>query len=211
MDVLAALGLAFFFGFIGSIPLTGPIALLVFSRSAKRQFRKAVNLGLGAALAEGLYAGGAFWGFRTLVHSDALKRIADAVSAVVLVGLGIYFARWRFHERTPRRADDDRCFWTGFSISLLNPTLLVTWSVVVAALTSRDWLGGNRWHALPFGVGAALGVASWELLFVAGVRRFGDKFHQTLIRRIVRGVAVVLIALGAWSGYQFLHLVHLVG
>ena len=207
MEILTALGLALAFGFIGSVPLTGPIALLVLSRSVEKRFRAAVQIGLGAALAEGLYAGAAFWGFRTLVHSPRLERLSDFLSALVLTALGIYFLRWRFRDHAPPPTRGGRAGWTGFSISILNPTLLLTWSAAVAALTARHWVDGNRWLALPFGLGAALGVAGWELLFVAGIRQFGDRFQRSAIKLLVRCVALVLVALGGWSGYQWMLLV----
>ncbi len=43
-------------GFLGSVPLAGPIALLVFTRATQQDYRAAFLVGLGGAVAEGIYA-----------------------------------------------------------------------------------------------------------------------------------------------------------
>lgn len=205
MQVLLVFAAALGFGFVGSIPLTGPIAVLVLSRSVAGDYRTARQIGLGAALAEGLYAGIAYFAFSALSASKLLKPVADAVTMVVLVALGIYFAQWRYHEKRSRETHSQRGAWIGFSISIVNPTLLVTWSAVVAALIGRGIGNGAELLAVPFGLGAAVGVGGWELLFVRLVKRFGPKFTGATLQWAVRAVGVVLIGLGLWSGWSFWH------
>lgn len=205
MQALLLFAAALGFGFVGSIPLTGPIAVLVLSRSVAGDYRAANFIGLGAAVAEGLYAGIAYFAFSALSASELLRPIADAVTLVVLVALGAYFAQWRYHEKKSPKTHGKRAGWIGFSISIVNPTLLVTWSAVVAALIGRGFGGGGEWLAIPFGLGAAVGVGAWELLFVRFVRRFGPKFTGTTLQWVVRGVGIALVGLGAWSGWSFWH------
>ena len=55
MRLLAICALALVFGYIGSMPLAGPVAIMALSRAARRKFGEALRVGLGAAVAEGLY------------------------------------------------------------------------------------------------------------------------------------------------------------
>ncbi len=92
----AACLIALAFGYLGSMPLTGPIAVMEVSRAARRQFSEALRIGLGAALAEAMYAGVAFLGYTTLLaRHPMLLPVSHGVTAVVLTVLGIRFAVWK--------------------------------------------------------------------------------------------------------------------
>src|SRR5215469_14421808 len=96
MPLAFACVVAFLFGFVGSIPLAGPIAILMLSRAAQRRFGEAFRVGIGAALAEGTYSGIAFWGFNTfLAHGKRVEPVSHAAAALVLSGLGVAFMFWK--------------------------------------------------------------------------------------------------------------------
>ena len=67
MSVVVVCLIAALFGFAGSMPLAGPVAVLVVSRGALKEYTAAFRIGLGAAVAEGVYAFLAFWGFATFL------------------------------------------------------------------------------------------------------------------------------------------------
>lgn len=187
---------AFGFGFIGSIPLTGPIAVMVLSASVQKRFGAALRIGLGAALAEALYATVAFWGFSTfLANRPAILPISHGLSVVVLLLLGVYFFRWKpeedVHDGPARRFSG---FLLGFTVSALNPTLLATWSAAVAALYARQFFTFSAVLALPFGAAAGAGVACWELMLVWLLRRYGSHLPRSAMTRVVRVMGLLLIA-----------------
>ena len=55
-------------GFIGSVPIAGPVAALVFKCGLDGRFRKGLQIGFGNGVAEGLYACLAFWGVGALLR-----------------------------------------------------------------------------------------------------------------------------------------------
>ena len=57
--------LGFVMGFFGSVPITGPVAMMVLLWAAKGRTRAAMALVLCAALGESGYAGRAFYGSAT--------------------------------------------------------------------------------------------------------------------------------------------------
>jgi threonine/homoserine/homoserine lactone efflux protein len=205
VHLLAACGLALAFGYVGSVPLAGPIAVIVLSRAARGRFGEALRIGAGAAVAEGLYAGAAFWSFAALVHRSALLRpIARGATALVLLPLGLYFVFWRSTEkgRVDRHESRAGTALLGFTISALNPTLLITWSAAVGFSFSRQAPTIREWDAFPFGLSAGAGVVLWFLTLVLLVRRYKDKVRSDAISWVVRGLGVTLLFMGIWSTFD---------
>jgi threonine/homoserine/homoserine lactone efflux protein len=203
VHALAICLIAFAVGFIGSMPLAGPIAVMVVSRAARGQYRDAYRIGLGAAIAEGAYAAIAFWGFATfLSHHPFVVPLSRGVTAVVLIALGVRFVLWKPKDKKDARENKTGSALAGFSVSALNPTLLVTWSTAVAFLYSKGMPETSGFYALPFGACAGAGVAIWFLVVVRTLRKYEGRLPSLLLTAIVRSLGVVLVGLGVWSGVQ---------
>ncbi len=188
---------AFVIAFVGSMPLAGPISVIVVSRAAQHQGRAALTLAVGAAAAEGIYASVALWGFSTfLAHHPLATPISHAVSALVLLAIGIHFTTWKY--RPAEKGDQKPGLLVGFAVSALNPTLLLTWSVVVATLDARG-LDLTPSLALPFGVCAAAGIVAWNATLVALLARFAGKVPTRGVTRLVRGMGVLLVVVSGWT------------
>ena len=188
-------------GFIGSIPLAGPIAVMVISRAGVGKFREALQLALGAAIAEGVYAGIAFWGFATFLasHKTAMP-IAHGVTAVVLLAVGAHFIRWKAPTGDEKEDRSSRsAFWLGLTAALANPTLLLTWSAVTTAIYSRQIVVMTGWEAIPFGLAAAAGIAAWFSALVALMKRFHHKLPRTALQWVVRAMGLLLIVIAVVS------------
>jgi threonine/homoserine/homoserine lactone efflux protein len=202
--VLATCLVALAFGFFGSMPLAGPIALMVVSRAARQKFDEALHVAFGAAIAEAMYSGVAFFGYATLFARHPLvKPVSQAVSALVLVVLGARFAVWSPKEKSDRRENAAGTILLGFTVSALNPTLLVTWGASVAFLYSKG-LGGTNFEAVPFGLCAGAGVALWNVVLVRALRKYGGRMPRAFITWTVRALGAALVGLGVWSGVQLI-------
>jgi threonine/homoserine/homoserine lactone efflux protein len=208
--IVAVCAIALAFGFFGSMPLAGPIAIMVVSRAAQKKYGEGLRIGLGAAAAEGIYAGVAFFGFTTLLaRHPIVVPVSHAVTALVLVALGIRFAVWKPknepHDDNERRAGT---VFVGFSLSALNPTLLVTWSAAVAFLYSKGLGNSSAVAAVPFGACAAVGVGGWFAILTSVLRRFEGKLPEHVFTWTIRVLGGVLVGLGVWSGVQFVQWLH---
>ncbi|QRK07401.1 LysE family transporter [Archangium violaceum] len=205
MNTLITSLVAFAFGFIGSMPLAGPIAVMVFSTSVRRHYGAALRIGFGAALAVSLYAAVAFWGFSTfLAKYPVILPVSHGLSAVVLTVLGVHFARWKLRdEAKPEQEPHREGLLLGFTIAALNPTLLATWSTAVAFLYSLQLVSFSGLLALPFGAAAGVGVASWQLAFVGLIRRYERRFPRHVLTWGVRIMGLLLIAGGVLAGIKF--------
>lgn len=203
MGVLAVCVLAFVFGFVGSMPLAGPVSVMVLSRAARGRFEDALRVGAGAALAEAVYAGAAYFGFAALLsHQAVIAPISRAVSAAVLVALGVRFVAFELRETKDSRDKKAGTLALGLSVSALNPTLLLTWSAAVAFLYSKGLHGASPADAAPFGACAGAGVAAWFFVLVKTLRRYEGKLPRGLLTATVRALGLVLVGLGVWSGTQ---------
>jgi threonine/homoserine/homoserine lactone efflux protein len=207
MRLLAICLVALVFGFMGSMPLAGPIAIMAVARASRGKYSEAVRIGLGAAAAEGIYAGLAFFGFTTFLARHAIVvPVSRAVTAIVLTTIGCRFVFWR-PPKDRRDAQDSKggTALLGFTVSALNPTLLLTWSAAVAALYSRGLKEPSPAYAIPFGLCAAAGIGGWFLTLAALFKRFGGKLPEAAITWVIRAMGLVLVVLAVWSGVKLVH------
>ena len=86
---MLALLVGFAFGYLGSMPVAGPISVLVLHLGLAREGRRAFHLALGGALAEGIYALLAFWGLSAILAGHPLLLpVSRVLGAGILLGLG---------------------------------------------------------------------------------------------------------------------------
>ncbi|MBW2528342.1 MAG: LysE family transporter [Deltaproteobacteria bacterium] len=204
--MLTALLVGFALGFIGSMPVAGPIAALVFARGAEGRFRSGSFIALGAALGESLYVFGVFYGFsEVLTRYGWIVPVSRAAAAIILTVLGVVFLRAKQAEPESSDASAERAwpsFLLGVTLTALNPTLLATWTAAVTTLYSADVLTFSGANAPPFAFGACVGIASWFLLLLALIRRFRERLTLRTLARVVRVVGVFLLGLAAWFVFR---------
>ena len=187
------------------MPVAGPTAALVVGRSLERRRREALYVGLGAALPEAFYALVASWGLSAIVtHFPEWVRGSRIVSGLVIAVVGVYLARQGGRAKRARSAERPK--WSkvvgwrnallGFSMTIANPTLLVSWSVVVGALHSAGLLRPDERSAPPFAVGVGFGVAGWFAVLVGLLHRFRDHVPVRTVTASVRIVGGVLVVVG---------------
>jgi threonine/homoserine/homoserine lactone efflux protein len=205
MVIALFIGLAL--GFFGSVPVAGPIAVLVFAYGLEGRFRSAVFLSIGAAVAEAIYACAAFWGVGTLLERyPSVVPACNGVAAALLIALGIALIRRQPSEAEEKKPDDGegRAFSLGFTIAILNPTFLATWSAVMAALYGAGVMTHGTAMAAPFAVGVFAGIVAWFSLLVYLVKRFAGRFTRQSLDRFVKAMGVFLLVIGAWFLFELI-------
>jgi threonine/homoserine/homoserine lactone efflux protein len=219
---LTAVLLGFGFGFVGSIPVAGPVSALVVSRGVAGRFRSGAYLALGGGIAEALYAFLAFWGVSALLSEHpSIVPLSRAAAAVILAALGWSFARGKVAIEPPERvrariaapepagaggsSEHARSFVLGLTITALNPTLIATWTAVVTTLLSSELVAFGPRQALPFSLGACVGIAGWFVLLLELIRRHRGRFRPETLARVLRAIGVGLLLLAAWFAWRFAH------
>jgi threonine/homoserine/homoserine lactone efflux protein len=203
--MLLAVLLGFTFGFFGSMPVAGPASALVLSRGLLGRFLSGVMIGLGCAVAEGVYAFLAYWGFATfLAGYPFIEGVSHVVAAIILLALGVTFARYSGAKEAQQTQGSDAALPSaalGFWITILNPALMATWTASATTLNSAGVVLSKE-AALPFAIGVAAGIASWFSILTGLLKRFRGRFQPSSLNRVIRVIGVLILGLGLWFAYK---------
>ena len=205
--MIVAFILGFAFGFVGSIPVAGPISALVFSRGLAGRFRSGTFIAIGAAIAEAGYAFLAFWGFSEfLTRYVFIVPVSRGLAALILTALGVSFLCMKNVAAAAGQAQADTpwaSFVLGLTITALNPTLIATWTAVVTTLYSTELLSFSSGQAYPFAAGTLSGIAIWFFALLGLIRAYKDRFTAHTLQVVVRIVGVMLLGTALWFSYRF--------
>lgn len=208
-DLLPVLTAGLALGFLASVPIAGPISILVFALGIENRLRSAFGVALGGALAEALYAFLAFWGFsHYLARYPIVAGFSRGITAVILLMIGIrmvYKKQPQTGPKAPPKAQKGarRGLLIGLTISLLNPTLILTWTVASGMVVASNLLPVNPHSALPFSVGVCLGIFGWFALLLHLVVRYRARFHPDSLGRLLIRMGWLVILVAAVFGGMF--------
>jgi threonine/homoserine/homoserine lactone efflux protein len=198
----------FAFGYLGSMPVAGPISILVLHLGLAHDPRHALHVAVGGAAAEGLYALVAFWGLSTaLAAYPVILPASRLVGAGLLLALGLIMVLRRVRGAAP--ADParpargrKRSLTLGFLITALNPTLIVTWSAAVAALHATGLVAMDRRAALPFAGSVATGIIAWFLTLLWLVAKWRSRMSLEAMGRFMKLMGAALVVAGGWMALR---------
>jgi len=198
--------IGFLFGYLGSMPVAGPLAVLVLRLGLDHDGRHGWYLAAGGALAEGLYAMLAFLGLGAFLdrHPTILpaSRLAGAAICLVL-GIVLLVHRPRPASRAPAPGPargHKRSFAGGFLLTALNPTFLVTWTAALTALHASGLVRLSPDRAAPFAGAVALGVLAWFSTLLGLLGRYRERFNPAAVTVLIRTMGAVLVAMALWIG-----------
>ncbi len=199
MLIVALCGFAL--AFVGSMPVWGPIGLLVFNRGIAGRYRAGLAVALGSALAEGTYAGTAALGADriSLTELSALRWVQLA-GAVLLIGLGVHVSRTRRQTSDTARSQRRGGFLLGLTVSALNPALLLTWGTAITAVYASGWVTASPAHAVPYGIAVASGSTCWFMIWLSILNRHRERLPERWLVRLARAAGVFLILGGTVMG-----------
>lgn len=195
-------------GIITGIPI-GPVNVAVIDSAYRHTLRRAIAVGFGGALADGIYAMLGILGMGPVLEQHpGVPPILYAVSGAVLLVYGVLTLRSKpipavtdVKERAPNPSGQ---MWSGFllgvSLILLNPAAIVTWVVIVGS--------SMQGVATSPGISATIGVSVGSFLWflcVAYLSNHGKKVLGDKAVWITRIVGILLIAYALFSMGRALH------
>ena len=202
--MIVALIIGFVLSFLGSVPIAGPIAVIIVSKALEHRNRAAFFISIGASVAEAIYAYLAFWGFSTVLGSyPSLVPASRLIGACILTALGIYLVVRKSKTPEQAKARDQsnavgiRNVLLGFSMTIVNPTLIVTWTAAVGAAHSTGVLRMYQRDAWTFSLGVLAGINTWFATLLVLLGRFKKNVTPQTIDKLIRGIGGLLIVLGA--------------
>jgi len=202
--LLLALLLGFVLSFLGSLPMTGPLALLVLDRMVSGQRRSAFWIALSGALVEGVVAGAVAALLPLVLHySSSIVRVARISGAIVIFVVGLSLVLRPQTVTQLQTHHKGQSLLAGFLATALNPTLLATWTIAVTALHANGLFDGGLRASPLFATGVVAGVLTWFLVLVL-LARVGSPARMSSYRAALgRSVGGVLLLVSALT---FLHL-----
>ena len=206
MYLVVAAILGIIVAFIGSIPIAGPLAVLVLERAVSGKRAEGLYIAFGGALAESVVAFVVALLFPLLFGLShtvvTVSRIAGA-AIVGTIGLVLFI-----HPDIIKRPPTTRrrgSFITGLVLSGVNPTLVATWTVVVATLNSHGLLRPTTAAAAFFGLGVGAGVAGWFSLLVLLSGKAQEYMQGHRRKQTIRVLGLVLVCAGGYLIFRSMH------
>jgi threonine/homoserine/homoserine lactone efflux protein len=202
--------LSFAVGFVIAVPTMGPASAIIIRRVVGGQYRKGLAFAGGSILAEGLACLAAIWGLELALYTvPNLKTILEWGGAILLIGVGGYF----LFERGPKKSPDEEVEQAdaaslggqtiaGFAVTAFNPTLIATWATVLGVVISTLGVELMMWQKWTVPLAVMLGEMAWFGLLILLARRFGAYVDEWIITWIIRGVGLLLVAIGAFGLVQ---------
>ena len=187
-------------GFLGSMPISGPISLLVLHRGMLARYREGWAIGLGGAIPEGIYCALAILGVSAIDERFIILDFwAKVLGIVWLFAIGLYFVRSRQqHLEAGSVAKPSGPPWAGpfslgLSISAFNPIFFFTWSATATMLYSIANLTFNIPEGIVFATSVVVGSAAWFAVLLALLRRFRERLPLWMLHTVIRGIGLALV------------------
>jgi threonine/homoserine/homoserine lactone efflux protein len=211
--ILIATLTGFVSGLLLSIPV-GPINLTIINEGARRGFRWAALIGLGASVMEVIYCAIAFTGFSSFFGNKYIKAGMEVFSFAFLLFLGVKFlmaktvsaamhisqAADRLEGRIEGKLHPHSAFFTGLVRVMANPGVLLFWIFLAVYFTSRDWVSDNWPDKFACVGGVAVGTGLWFFGLSWAVSRGHGRFSERTLLRIEHLSGVGLLGLGLIHG-----------
>lgn len=203
----------FISGLILCIPV-GPINLTIINEGARRGFRWAALIGLGASAMEVIYCAIAFAGFSSFFGNKFIKAAMEVFSFVFMLYLGIKFLRAktvsapihigraadRLEGRIEEKLHPHSAFFIGLVRVMANPAVLLFWIFLAVYFTSRDWVSDDWESKLACIAGVALSTTLWFVGLSWAMSLGHGKFSEKTLLRMEHYSGFGLLGLGLIHG-----------
>jgi threonine/homoserine/homoserine lactone efflux protein len=198
-------------GLLLSIPV-GPINLTILNEGARRGFKWAALIGLGATVMEVIYCFIAFTGFASFFTRGYVKPAMQLFGFVFMSFIGIKFllaksvqerpvhlgaAADRIEARLQERLHPHSAFMTGLVRVMGNLGVLVFWIFLALYFTSHDLVTPDWPGKLACVAGVAVGTGGWFTGLSWGVSLGHGKLSEKTLLRMEHysGACLLIIAL----------------
>ena len=200
MDVsLLFIGIAI--GLAVTAPL-GPVNILVIRSAIRRGFVVAFLVGLGAVVADVLYASAAAYGVSWVSHLiEAYAQPLMIIGGLLLVVTGVWLARKRI-ELSVVEADEPQTakvigrMLAAFGLTISNPGELLGFLAIFGTMSGVLRLHEDAARPPTAIAGVAIGGIVWWLFLSFLVSRFRSRISEKALARIGRWTGVLIAAFG---------------
>jgi putative LysE/RhtB family amino acid efflux pump len=178
----------------------GPIGILCIRRTLSHGMLAGIAGGLGTALADGIYAAIAAFGFAAMLGDLLADNLWFRLGgAAFLLWLG--WKGWKAEPAARAASVDARTlagtFAATFLLTLANPATIVTFVGLFLALGLAD-AGDSTDAGVSLVAGVVLGSFAWWIVLSAAIAALRDRLGPSAFRLINRAAALLLVAFALW-------------
>jgi threonine/homoserine/homoserine lactone efflux protein len=168
----------------------GPVNVFCISRGIAKGRKAGLIAGLGAGIADTIYGAIAGFSISYIIHFLIREEFwIRLVGGSLLIGIGILYVLRPPKALEPDRGDSGSDFAGAFILNLTNPTTVLSFLAVLAALH----MGGYRgWLSFYLVVGIFAGSMVWWTFLALISSHFRDRFDQRAMSTMnhIAGVAI---------------------
>jgi len=176
----------------------GPVNILCIHRTLTYGWKSGVICGIGAAAADMFYGGVAGFSISLVIQFLVREQFwINLVGSILLVVIGVSYCFKQPNPLTLQNEVSSTVYSNlrlTFLMTLTNPTTVVSFLAVLAALGVREhrvW-----WLTIFLVVGVFLGSMAWWVLLSSIVNRFRDRFNGRLLLLMNRIAGLAMIVFG---------------
>jgi threonine/homoserine/homoserine lactone efflux protein len=210
-DLAQALTAGIVCGFIVSVPV-GPVNLTVINRALCKGFLSAFLAGLGAVLAETIYAAAMLAGHTTILDMPVVRDVMRVAAVLLIAAVGVKSLLYK-EERVEARdaavvakVDDrwhhPRAFMLGFLLTISNLLLVVLWATLSTVLYAREWVSADSASRWVCTTGVFVGGSIWFFLLAFFVSRAHRRVKPIVLTYLVRSCGVVFLVFAVLLAYK---------
>jgi threonine/homoserine/homoserine lactone efflux protein len=120
--------------------LTGPVFFALIKTSIEKGFHAGIALALGVVTSDVVFVGAILFGSQYFDISSHDKQIAGMCGCGILFTMGVYYmfkkSEVNYGNTIPTKLQRTGYFFKGFLMCILNPTLLIHWTVVIGTAST---------------------------------------------------------------------------
>ena len=198
-------------GFVVSVPV-GPVNLTVVNNALSKGFLSAFLAGLGAIVAESIYAALMLAGHSSLLDQPRSAFSMRIVAVVVIAGMGIRSLLAKpdqveaqsavAAERADVQWHHPKTFLLGFVLTISNLMLVLLWATLAALLFAREWVTPAPLSRMVCLAGVFGGGVVWFFLLAFFVSRAHRRVKPRSLTLLVRGCGIVFLVFAALLAYR---------
>jgi len=184
-------------GFCIAAPI-GPIAILCIRRTLACGWRSGLATGLGAATADGIYAGVAAFGLTVitgLLTGHILLVRAAGGAFLMYLGVRTFLSAPPDNPGTAWEGTLLQDYGTTVILTLTNPMTIISFAGVFAALGIGAVSGGD-YSAVLMVLGVITGSLAWWVLLVGGTSVLGSRCNRRVLGLVNRNAGILIFLFG---------------
>lgn len=199
MTFLEYMLIGFFVGILTTAPV-GPVNVMAIQHAVYSGFRHGVYVGLGAVIADTIYAVVAIFGVTAVTKFvEGQFDLIEIVGGALLIGFGLKI--WHSHPHLNRPENGKERGFLGdataaFFMAITNPGTVLAFIAIFGAL--GDWrpAHGDNFGALMMACGVTCGATTWWVGVSAVVSHYKSKIDDAWLDRANHIAGVILMAFG---------------